>query len=570
MTLLVYSKSFILESANIDYTIQDNGVVKVTEQVRYNLKCAPGESFSEVYKDFPIGLELYNAKGECLNQNCQFKQESHLQSVSGTPELILILEKGCGIVDAVYEYEVRTLIKHPDTVQFYYKLWGDTSQEIKNLDISVNMPGSFSETTYFIHPWSHDLDVKNQTNSIKISGKNYPRETFVEINLLMPPNWFSNSPQNVFVEGTSNKEEIIKGEKNDETCGGIFFILSIIFLVLISISFFVPWLAGLVCYFVYGTELSKDKVGYFGLYERDPPSAHTPAEVQSFITGKYAEENSLQATIVFLAAKNWIKIEKEKEEFVLKFTEKGEKLKDFENDVYEKLKSYCKNDKDPLTLNLKKFKNTIANRSEFYYWYQSWMNKVENSLKINQYMDDLGFQIFKKFSTIFAVALFLLLIVFLIIPYEIGDIFLVLTLLSLGSCLLSTFILTKKRIWLGRWNSEGRVLNLKWNNFKKYLSDYSLLKEHPPQSVVLWEHYLAYAVAFGVAKETIKHMKQINPEFIETSNNFNTFTYMYVGTYFATRYSPPSSTSSSGFSGGWSGGFSGSGGGFGGGGFGAR
>ena len=123
---------------------------------------------------------------------------------------------------------------------------------------------------------------------------------------------------------------------------------------------------------------------------------------------------------------------------------------------------------------------------------------------------------------------------------------------------------------LGRWTPEGRLFYERWNNFKKYLTDFSALKEHPPESIELWDSYLVYATALGVAEEVLKNMSLVVPaEQMETSH----FYYVYhsfgqFGSGFESAYSssaPSSAPSSYG-----SGGVSGVGGGSGGGGGGAR
>ena len=45
----------------------------------------------------------------------------------------------------------------------------------------------------------------------------------------------------------------------------------------------------------------------------------------------------------------------------------------------------------------------------------------------------------------------------------------------------------------GRWTESGRVYYLKWKNLKEFLEDNSLIKEHPPESIVVWKKYLIYA-----------------------------------------------------------------------------
>ena len=48
----------------------------------------------------------------------------------------------------------------------------------------------------------------------------------------------------------------------------------------------------------------------------------------------------------------------------------------------------------------------------------------------------------------------------------------------------------------------------KWNGFIKYLKDYTLINDREVEEIVLWEEYLVYGVAFGVAKETINNMNK--------------------------------------------------------------
>jgi len=63
----------------------------------------------------------------------------------------------------------------------------------------------------------------------------------------------------------------------------------------------------------------------------------------------------------------------------------------------------------------------------------------------------------------------------------------------------------------GRWTPEGRLYYEKWNNFKKYLTDFSALKEYPPESIKIWDSYLVYATSLGIAKEVLHNMALVVP-----------------------------------------------------------
>ena len=113
-----------------------------------------------------------------------------------------------------------------------------------------------------------------------------------------------------------------------------------------------------------------------------------------------------------------------------------------------------------------------------------------------------------------------------------------------------------------------------WKAFKKYMEDFSYLNEKEVPELVLWEKYLVYATAFGIADKVLKQLKVKYPELNDpdtihsmilfnsmySSNGFNTGFINSISSSTSRMYS---STYSSGSGSG--GGFSG-GGGFGGGG----
>jgi len=71
------------------------------------------------------------------------------------------------------------------------------------------------------------------------------------------------------------------------------------------------------------------------------------------------------------------------------------------------------------------------------------------------------------------------------------------------------------------WTKKGLEYHKKWNNFRKYLEDYSLIKEHPPESIVIWNEYLVYATSLGVAEEVYKSMKlEVDQNLYNTNDLF--------------------------------------------------
>ena len=105
----------------------------------------------------------------------------------------------------------------------------------------------------------------------------------------------------------------------------------------------------------------------------------------------------------------------------------------------------------------------------------------------------------------------------------------------------------------------------KWRGLKKYMEEFSLLNEKEVPEIAIWEKFLVYATAFGIADKVLKQLKVVYPD-IENSINVNTYPYMHlmIHTNFSRSFSNAiSSSMSSAYSSasGGGGGFSGGGGG---------
>ncbi|HEX9375794.1 MAG TPA: DUF2207 domain-containing protein [Actinomycetota bacterium] len=62
-----------------------------------------------------------------------------------------------------------------------------------------------------------------------------------------------------------------------------------------------------------------------------------------------------------------------------------------------------------------------------------------------------------------------------------------------------------------RLDPEFRARMAPWRGFRKYLKDFSSLPDAPALAVVIWERYLEYAAALGVAKEVAEQVGSLVP-----------------------------------------------------------
>jgi len=101
-----------------------------------------------------------------------------------------------------------------------------------------------------------------------------------------------------------------------------------------------------------------------------------------------------------------------------------------------------------------------------------------------------------------------------------------------------------------------------WKGLKKYMEHFSLLNEREVLEIEIWERFLVYATAFGIADKVIEQLKIAYPNFEEITGTNYSMMYLMMNTDFNNSFSSAiSSSMSSAYSSG-----SGSGGGFSGGG----
>lgn len=161
-----------------------------------------------------------------------------------------------------------------------------------------------------------------------------------------------------------------------------------------------------------------------------------------------------------------------------------------------------------------------------------------------------------------------------------GDVVLV----AIGACCVANAALlvlamTRVRLWRRR-TKAGQLEAERWDAFRRYLTDFPRLQEAPPATLELWERFLVYGIAFGIAERVLQGAQLHMPEALHDQSSIYWITPVGgnlgsgptalaisdLSSGFGSALTPPSS-SSSGFGGGFSGGGGGGSGGGGGGGW---
>ena len=71
--------------------------------------------------------------------------------------------------------------------------------------------------------------------------------------------------------------------------------------------------------------------------------------------------------------------------------------------------------------------------------------------------------------------------------------------------------LTRVRLWRRR-SKNGQLEAERWDAFRRYLTDFPRLQEAPPATLELWERFLVYGIAFGIAERVLQGAQLHMPE----------------------------------------------------------
>lgn len=243
------------------------------------------------------------------------------------------------------------------------------------------------------------------------------------------------------------------------------------------------------------------------------------------------QSEMVASTILNLCLKKIITLETEGENIYISIIGNGESLKKEEYQVYKLLKEASKG-KEKLEI---KELNEYAKKhySNYSVYINNMVNETRNELYNMQYIDKKEENTYRQsksanmfFNGILCIYVFLLTFLAIIhIPsFQIPvDISLAigwresLTTFTIGILpliiviLYSLYLKSKIENKIAVITQKGYDEKIQWEALKRFLEDYSLLEEKEIPQLAIWEKYLVYATAFGIANKVIDQMKAKYP-----------------------------------------------------------
>ena len=315
-------------------------------------------------------------------------------------------------------------------------------------------------------------------------------------------------------------------------------------------------------------------------YRELPDKEETPLEAVFILKTGYKQSclpNVFSATILNFALKGYIRIEQEGKTIKILLNKiKTDELTGDEKKVLEILRAASNNNEltmAELEKYIKNYPSKLMNLNSTFEKVSKTQASEKGKFDTNRFNKQIVYAE-KNVGYIFLLIIIITASIFTIgYAYKnVQSMLITCTIISLAFFIVVTIINLILNIKIttsfNGFTQKGINEQEQWKAFKKYMEDFSYLNEKEVPQLVLWEKYLVFATAFGIADKVLKQLKVKYPELNDpdtihsmilfnsmyNSNGFNTKFINSIKTSTSRMYS---STYSSGSGGG--GGFSGGG-----------
>ncbi len=433
-------------------------------------------------------------------------------------------------------YRIRNAVqRYGDVAQFYWKAIEDRHARIDRVEITL-IPPSPSPGLFkvFIHGKAAPgtLEFPDDFGRAHIGQSRIPKKSFMEVRALFDPALFHDVP----VQSGETYESILADERRiTETARHM--VMKFYGAIMAGIVIFVA-IVGIYIYFYirYGTE---PKLSYDSTYEREPPRDLPPAVLPAILTQSGVKVQDMTrgfaATLLECARLGYLEIGEEKSEGFLgifkntllryTITEKGiaalEKepiehvrgerpLEPFEKDVLRTVIREAGDGKTATTKEIVEWgSDRTGKKTNFLAFIEprgkllrKWFEK--NYFKLDDDRSEKAKGWFVGIALLAGVCIILMFIFLVRTP--------ILIIIGIATIVFGVIA----AIPLARRTPEAALEHERWNAFKKFMIDFSAMKEAGPGLLQIWDSYLVYATALGVADKLLKNLKNIAIEYSST------------------------------------------------------
>lgn len=511
---IVYAedKSYSITGLDVNANISQSGVMDVTETFHMRFDGGP---FTIVYQDIPLVANRKTGNKVTIDNVQVFegsKKYTQVSEQNGRPYGKYYVGKttdnihiewyhNSEDVDRVFtvKYSVTGAVtSYNDTAELYWQFVGDKwDVPMENVNIKVTIPqgAQKSQIKVFGHgPVQGNVEILDD-QSAEWSLDKLPSRSYLEARMLFPVSLVPQNTNNVKENQYKSimEEEVQAAQKTDREKK-----LSLIAVAVGILDIIISIAAIIMNYIKYAKKYRIDDVPE---YMRELPDDLSPAEVNAFMHYDVPDASGISATVMDLARRGLLGFSHDGKKKVLIHVEdkNTSELTSYEKDLISflrkvesdggDLKKYVRKHNQSSKVFFDSFKadvtgNLVSRHGDFY------ENNISKAMKVPGILIGLN-------------------IVMLIIGIFSTPVFIAFSIVAMG-ILIIAFIFSKRK------SMEGAKHEQYWKSFKKFLKNFSNLDKAELPQIAIWEHYLVYAAALGVAKEAIRELNAAYPNMDES------------------------------------------------------
>jgi uncharacterized membrane protein len=511
-----WAKSYFHPLIEQTFTLKQNGDVQVVEKRSFAFEGSFSWARLSIFRKGVRDIIFEGVWDEKSGEPCSFEVERSSQEVA--------IRWFYQAADETRTFRIRYRLVQAvrcfeDVAEFYWKVIEDQHARIDELSAEFFLPEASPELLkLFVHTQAApgEMTFPEDRKSVRFRLQDIPADTFVEARLLARPEVFVDVPRQPLRRYEAILEEERGFAEGTIPTAGIV----VLFLFGMGAVAYMVLFGGY--YFRYGRE---PRLSYEREYEQEPPRLLPPAFLGVLLSQKRDMAllaRAFLATILDLARRGYLTVH-EKEERTLFFrkeilsfrlTEKGKEreagkdLDALEKEVLSLLKTLRSSPDDAVTTrDIEEWgKKVQGGKSNMFRFLEKWDEELRKKVE-EQYFPllDKTAERKKRLFTGLGVAYFVAVFLTIFVGHASLSFF---GFLLVPLALLVVFFMFLVQRFLSRWTPEAALEYRRWMAFRRFLTDFSLLKEAPVTLLALWDQYLVYAVVLGVAEKLLQNIKR--------------------------------------------------------------
>ncbi len=535
------SKHYDHPEIGIVFRLQPDGSAVVEETRAYRF--TGSFSWAQFVKDTQgkygtYGIEFTGVRDADTGESLLFEQNPgpgseilkwHYSAKDETKRFLILYR----ISGAVQRYE--------DAAQFYWKAVEDEHEKALKIGLEIIPPAPGGALfKVFVHSDAEPgtIEIAEDRSRAIVRQASIRRNSFVELRVLLDPSLFPGAAlsggeshsslledERVETEAWRRSEERRVELASRRSRGMKTALVAGIGLIVVFAIYYI-W------YFEkYGREY---RVDYVNIYERRPPGPIPPSVLPAILTQRGVQitemSKSFTAALLDCARLGYLEIsEKEEKSLFIKkkvlnyeLTERGisllegrktpgtrvdRPLTNFEKDVLDVVFREAGDGASVSGTEIEKWAAaTIGRKTQYLLFMEPRADELRKGFEMDHFPidDPVSENARKRFIVVSIVSAALAaLILFSVTRHPLSFVF-------GGVILIGGLILS---LPLARRTREACLEHKRWKAFAKFMSDFSAMKEAGPSLLPMWEEYLVYAAALGVADKLLSNLKLFAREY---------------------------------------------------------